>query len=151
MIERFMRHVSPEPNSGCWLWTSTCTRGGYGRFTVARGHLALAHRFAFEHFKGVIPNGLHLDHKCRVRSCCNPDHLEPVTPRENLLRGEGFAAKNARKTHCVHGHEYTPENTLAVPGGRTCRKCRVATERRFRERRKLSADGNPPARKEGES
>lgn len=87
---RFWDKVSPEPMSGCWLWTGAITSGGYGSAgggpRVARWG-AYAHRMAYQALIGPIPQGLQLDHKCRIRSCCNPDHLEPVTNRENTIRG----------------------------------------------------------------
>lgn len=112
-MDRFMSHVSPEPNSGCWIWTATGTRGGYGMFrtgTKRDGSNKLAHRVAYVLLKGPIPHGLHLDHLCRVRCCVNPDHLEPVTNKENCRRGNtGIAC--AAKTVCPAGHPYDLKNT----------------------------------------
>ena len=119
-------HYIPEPNSGCWLWIKALDRYGYGQINI-RGRSLRAHRVVFEEAKGPIPAGLVLDHKCRIRSCVNPDHLEPVTVAENLMRGEGPAAQAARKTHCIHGHAFAPENTRVyknVKGWvRQCREC----------------------------
>lgn len=114
----------------CWLWTGAIVRG-YGVFTpVIPGPLLRAHRYSYELLVGPIPDGLQIDHLCRTPLCVNPAHLEPVTPRENTLRGNTFQAKNLAKTHCVNGHEFTPENTLLrkpsprLPnGGRWCRTC----------------------------
>lgn len=93
-VDRFMSHVSPEPNSGCWLWTASGGSGGYGSFSIGRARANLmAHRVSYEMFRGPIPEGLHIDHLCRVRCCVNPAHLEPVTPRENVNRGIGGAGK----------------------------------------------------------
>lgn len=131
--ERFWNFVLPEPNSGCWLWSGSLVWGGYGQFKVSRNTVR-AHRFSYQFLVGPIPDGLHLDHKCRVRSCVNPDHLRPVTIRENNLLGEGPAAWNMAKTHCPAGHEYTPENTRI--GGRNksrfCRACQAEANRAFR-------------------
>ena len=111
-LRRFEAKVSPEPNSGCWLWTGCLTTGGYGMLQLDGGRIPkYAHRLAYEHHVGLIPEGLQIDHLCRVRSCVNPSHLEPVTQRENGLRGESMAAQQARQTHCIHGHEFTQENT----------------------------------------
>lgn len=96
-----------------------------------------AHRYAYEHFIGPIPEGLQVDHLCRVRNCVNPDHLEAVTCRENVLRGDGVAAANARATHCPQGHAYDEANTYTwTNGGRHCRACaRIKTrEQRARTR-----------------
>ena len=116
----------PEPNSGCWLWTGSVLSSGYGRIGIG-GKEYLAHRIVYEMLIGPIPDGLELDHKCRVRPCVNPDHLEPVTHIENVRRGEaGFARRNQylSRTHCPHGHPWTHENTIRnARGHRHCREC----------------------------
>lgn len=135
-LERFWIRVEPEPNTGCWLWSGTLYLGGYGRFTTETRSQQAAHRWAYEHYRGPIPEGLQLDHLCRVRSCVNPDHLEAVTARVNTLRGKGRTARNAAKTHCVRGHEFTPENTrLCEAGKRKCRECLKVLHKRRRLRR----------------
>lgn len=109
--------------SGCWLWTSPLPPSGYARYTI--GYKAYqAHRLSYETYIGPIPDGLQLDHLCRVRHCVNPTHVEPVTNWENLKRGVGPSAINARKTRCNRGHPYTEDNTHINPAGaRRCRKC----------------------------
>ena len=106
--ERFWAKVEPEPNSGCFLWTGFVSPSGYGIFRERyRGKGTGAHRYAFEATRGPIPNGLNLDHLCRVRSCVNPDHLEPVTHQENVRRGLVSTSAKARhqaRAECVHGH-----------------------------------------------
>ncbi len=111
----------------CWLWTGSLNADGYGNFR-GRG----AHRVAYELVIGPIPEGHTLDHLCRVRHCVRPDHLEPLTLGENVLRGEGWSALNARKTHCPQGHAYTPENTLLYRDHRYCRACRLDFQQRQR-------------------
>lgn len=126
------KHIAPEPNSGCWLWMGLLFEGsGYARTGVGArtGATQLVHRRVYELLRGPIPGALPLDHKCRVRCCVNPAHLEPVTPKENLLRGEGACAKNARKSACKNGHVFTPENTYArSDGARGCRACNAARQ-----------------------
>lgn len=109
----------------CWLWIAKCHALGYGQFKVGT-KMKQAHRVGYELLVGPVPDGLDLDHLCRVRGCVNPAHLEPVTHRENILRGDSRMAENARKTYCSKGHEYTPENTYvrpAKPNSRFCREC----------------------------
>ncbi len=122
---------------GCWLWRGQIDRHGYGQISV--GNLTKqAHRVSFEAFRGPIPDGLDIDHKCRVRHCVNPKHMEPVPRRVNILRGQGICGNNARKTHCKHGHEFTPENTLRHGNGRKCLTCARAAVRRYQARRRKS-------------
>lgn len=86
---RLERHYTPEPNSGCWLWTASLTGAGYGQISDPdrRSHPLLAHRVSYALHVGPVPDGMDLDHLCRVPSCINPRHLEPVTRSENLRRG----------------------------------------------------------------
>lgn len=109
--ERIAEKINPEPNSGCWLWGASLDRKGYGQIMLHRNDLRRAHRVVYEAFKGPVPAGLDLDHLCRVRSCVNPDHLEPVTRAVNLNRGIKNRAALHAKTHCPNGHEYTADNT----------------------------------------
>lgn len=128
--DRLMAKVTPEPNSGCWLWMGHTMKNGYGVIGVKEDPskkmaIRLAHRISYELANGAIPDGMQLDHKCRVRCCVNPDHLRAVTQRGNLLCGMGASGVNSRKTHCKHGHELTPQNTYSYPGTewRKCRTC----------------------------
>ena len=129
LIERLMDNISPEPNSGCWLWMAQLSDKGYGAIKV-NGRPRRAHRICYEEIVGPIPDGLHLDHLCRVRCCVNPRHLEPVTLQENLARGldnsrsrETYRTNMAARTHCLRGHEYNSKNTTAYNGKRQCRVC----------------------------
>jgi len=129
-----------DKKESCWLWTGSLQGSGYATIRLGgRGSkFQMAHRAAYEILRGPIPDGLQLDHLCRVRHCVNPDHLEPVSGRTNLLRGTSFSAENAAKTHCAHGHEFTPENTKARRSrpGRQCRTCERRFKREYRERQR---------------
>ena len=130
-----------DTGGSCWNWTAGVDGRGYGAFKL-NGRQLGAHVVAYRRLVGPIPEGLVLDHLCRNPRCVNPDHLEPVTQRENVVRGEAPAATNARKTHCKRGHEFTPENTIDHPRGRNCRECgRLMKERR---RAKARAEGRKP-------
>lgn len=132
-IEIFWAHAT-VPNAGaCWEWRASIDRKGYGVQTF-RGRTFLAHRVAYFIRHGPIPLGLTIDHLCRNRRCVNPRHLEPVTVRENTLRGAAVTAINARKVACVAGHPFTEGNTyLRRDGARTCRTCSAVRCRRYRE------------------
>ena len=120
--ERFWERVVPEPNSGCWLWTGALITGYGVLWEKERDGNIYAHRFSYELHHGPLPDGLQLDHLCRVRSCVNPDHLEPVTPRVNTLRApDQVAAVNARKRFCSRGHAFTYREP--VTKNRRCRSC----------------------------
>jgi hypothetical protein len=133
VLERIMQRT--DRSGSCWLWTRSRNGKGYAEIKVGGRHHAV-HRLAYELLVGPIPAGLVLDHTCRVRHCVNPEHLEPVTNAENILRGEGFGAKNAAKTHCPQGHPYDEVNTVIRPNGnRRCRACHNAsTNRKVRNR-----------------
>lgn len=130
--QRFAEKVSIGAPDECWLWRAGLGTNGYGRFRL--GKHKQAHRVSFEWARHRIPDGLQLDHLCRVRNCVNPNHLEPVTSRENTLRGETLAAECASKTHCPQGHPYDDQNTLQESGGRY-RRCRSCARERDRARR----------------
>lgn len=111
-----------DRSGSCWIWIGAINPTGYGAVWMD-GHARRSHRVVYELLVGPIPEGLDLDHLCRVRSCCNPDHLEPVTRRENLLRGNPDVQR-ALATHCARGHEFNASNTYVTPtGGRRCRTC----------------------------
>ncbi len=117
----------------CWVWTAAKIKSGYGVFRL-NGRQQKAHRVAYAWANGAIPDDLVMDHLCRNRACCRPTHLEPVTDQVNVLRGISPFGINAAKTHCVHGHEFTPENTGTQPAknGRTARLCRECSRIRCR-------------------
>ena len=126
LSERFENLYMPVTESGCWLWLGSINRGGYGKLSI-NGKTVTAHRAVYEQHLGKIPVGLCLDHKCKVRCCVNPSHLEPVTLKENIRRGDTgkmAGSFNRMKTHCLNGHEFSLENTKHYMGRRLCLKCR---------------------------
>lgn len=135
-----IEYVDHGYRTQCWDWLGACDAAGYGRITVD-GKSCYAHRVAYEALVGPIPENLTIDHRCENRKCVNPEHLVPATHRENILRGNGIAAQNARKTHCRHGHEFTEENTYCPPRGkgrwRQCRTCLRDRTRKYRARKAM--------------
>lgn len=137
--ERFDEQYIPEPNSGCWLWIGVHDGRGYGHIRH-NGRTTRAHRFSYERYKGPIPEGMYIDHLCKVPLCVNPDHLEAVSPKENTMRGTSFSARNARKTHCINGHPLADTNVYRHPcGKRVCLVCRRAQSRKYYYRQKKLA------------
>ncbi len=123
----------PKLDTPCWNWIGHGNQGGYGRLRF-NTEMLLSHRFLYELFIGKIPNGKQLNHICRNRRCCNPEHLEPVTNQENVGRGLTPILKgwNAKKTHCANGHPYSKDNTILKSNNkRVCRICRSANDRRY--------------------
>jgi hypothetical protein len=130
--ERFWSKVTPEPNSGCWIWIASLGTSGYGQFSVENRPLK-AYRVAYEALVGPVPDGLELDHLCRVRCCVNPAHLEPVTHAENMRRGDSF---QRNKTHCPKGHPYDPSKS---GNGRRCLPCTQASWTAYNRRKAVAA------------
>lgn len=130
-IDRWI-HRSVRPDGECWIWWGTKTRNGYGQ-VMFRGTHWMAHRAFYEYFVAQVPERLDLDHLCRNRACVNPWHLEPVTRSVNLYRATTVGKYNTLKTHCPHGHPYSPENTAVRRGKRVCRTCERDRATRIRE------------------
>ena len=136
---RFWKYVNKTDI--CWLWTGNISPNGYGRTSI-EGRTKYAHRVAYELLVGPVPEGLDLDHLCRNTRCVNPDHLEPVTHAENMRRGNGASGRNARKTHCKHGHPFDEDNTMFnCRGDRVCRVCNALRCKRGYEKRKAEGRG----------
>lgn len=130
--DRISTKIMPVTESGCWIWLGSCTPGGYGksRWMLRDQYI---HRITFQFFIGPIQEGLQIDHLCRVRPCCNPYHLEQMTPFENIMSGIGFGALNKQKAHCVNGHPYSGINLRTHPNGyRRCKACHVETFKKFK-------------------
>lgn len=140
---RFLKFASvAHEGSPCVRWCGGFSDTGYGSFSGEGRKRTNAHRWAYEHWVGPVAKGLHLDHLCRNRWCVNPQHLEPVAPRENWARGDGplLAARLRAATHCSKGHEFTEANTyVSREGRRTCRACRRERQARFRARQRRAA------------
>lgn len=154
MTERLAKHSVPEPNSGCVLWLGAVNNHGYG--VLGRtGRNRFAHRVAWRLANGPIPDGSHVCHKCDVPSCIKPSHLFIGSAKHNIAdcvaKGRHFWAA---KTHCPHGHEYTPENTvvrkrasgtfrrcLACLRGAWARRSAAISAARAASRAKLIAEG----------
>ena len=110
LTDRFWKQVDKTNN--CWVWTGNLNDHGYGRFGINYKRFYV-HRLSYEYYKGKISSELEVDHLCKNRRCLNPDHLELVTHRENLLRSPTIAAIETAKTHCASGHEYSKDNLYA--------------------------------------
>lgn len=134
--ERFWSKVDKDGPNGCWVWTAGKTGWGYGAFKIA-GKQRPAHIVSYELVVGPVPTGLELDHLCEVISCVNPEHLEAVDHRTNMLRtATTGAAVNSQKTHCVHGHQFDAVNTYwRADGSRECRRCRADAASRSHTRK----------------
>lgn len=143
-VPRFWDKIRLPDQNGCMLWTGAVRPDGYGQFQLHnKEKIYYAHRLAYEILVGAIPEGLQLDHLCRVRNCVAVSHLEPVTQTENLRRGnssKSWAAIQRSRTHCKNGHKFSPENTRVVKeGNKTVRRCRACDREktaRYRARRR---------------
>jgi hypothetical protein len=136
--QRIWANIYPEPNTGCWLWGASEARGGYGQVHWQKRTRRI-HTVVYEILIGS-PGDLDLDHRCRTRLCCNPDHLEPLTRQQNLARGQGLIwMKRRERDACKHGHPFTPENTHHDGKGRVCRTCRRIKNQKYRSRQKEQA------------
>lgn len=130
LMSRFFANVRQDGD--CWRWTKTLTDDGYAPFYLARAQAVRAHRWIYELLRAEIPDGLQLDHLCRVRDCVNPWHMDVVTSGVNTRRGlAAVTSWHARKDRCKNGHPFDVANTYVHPvtGHRICRACRANRER----------------------
>jgi hypothetical protein len=139
MIQLKDRITKPNGEIGCWVWNGALSHDGYGRFGRHINGERYVHRIMYEYYFGTIPDGLTIDHLCRVRNCCNPFHLEVVTLTENISRGNyGW---HGQKTHCPRGHEYNVDNTyFNKRNERYCRACGSMHQRAYKARKKAEAN-----------
>lgn len=146
-IDRILRRTKENPETGCWEWQGPLDSVGYGSIGIG-GHNTRHvrnHRVTYEFFIAEIPDGLVIDHLCRNRPCCNPWHLEPVTHKVNLHRGETITAANAAVTHCPQGHAYDAANTHRNrDGSRRCRACQYLQTKASRARRAAELTPDSP-------
>lgn len=132
LLPRIARRIVLDEH-GCWIWTAADNGVGYG-VAYFEERMQCTHRITYKVIVGPIPEGLKLDHLCRVPACCNPDHLEPVTHRENVRRGNAGGHYWAALTHCKRGHPFDEQNTARRSGRRHCRACARITQRARRAR-----------------
>lgn len=140
---RLLAKIDRRGEDECWPWAAARHASGHGRFKSPDGRHESAHLSVYRYFVGEVPDGMELDHLCHTRDescpggstcphrgCVNPAHLEPVTVKENRLRGRSFSAVNARKTHCPQNHPLGGDNLVAskLPW-RVCKTCHYARER----------------------
>lgn len=143
ILEFVLPRIEIDIETGCWNWKLSTTNG-YAQGTIgseldgSRRHLHSIHRELYEELFGVIPGDLQLDHLCRNRRCVLYRHLEVVTNKENVLRGNSPAAQHAKQTHCKNGHELKPENLYKETNyyGGKIRRCRICVRQRQNEARR---------------
>jgi hypothetical protein len=123
-MERFWSKV--DTSGECWMWIGKLNNRGYGAFYLDR-RIVLAHRTIYAWAHGSVPEGLVVDHQCNTPACVRPSHLKAMTQLENVRRG-----RSAGKTHCVHGHPFTPESTIYRGDGTGWRSCRICKRERDR-------------------
>lgn len=141
--DRFDPLVSPKVlGSNCWEWTGSYNSNGYPRYNCKKpGMGTIPYRISWKILVGDIRHTL--DHLCRNPGCVRPSHLEDVPMGVNVMRGSNPFAVNARKTHCINGHEFTKENTLVKSDGRRCRECvKVKSREWHRANRRKKREGD---------
>lgn len=138
----YLRSRCVVTENGCWLWQGCISDGRYGSLKY-KGRIRRAHCVTYELSVGPVPDNLELDHTCKVTTCINPEHLEPVTHKVNVQRGDlkhVSGKRYAAQTHCIHGHPYEPHNLyLDKKGHKSCRTCARDRNRAARQVKKLQS------------
>lgn len=131
-MQRFFSKIKFNEKTTCWDWMASTDKDGYGQFWLNKKYHK-AHRVSYELIKGVLTKGLTLDHLCKNKKCCNPEHLEQVSIQTNLKRAfHQISTINSKKTHCNNGHEFTPDNTYITPlGKRQCNECQRQRKKKY--------------------
>jgi hypothetical protein len=145
VAERLWPRFELKPDTGCWMWQGADNGKGYGQIWM-NGRMRRVHRIAYLLTFGPLPADKQIDHLCRERACLNPEHMQVVSNRENVARGNGPGALAARTNRCKNGHEFTPENTYHYTHsqskgggpGRRCNTCHAATNRAYKQRQKAA-------------
>lgn len=136
-LEKVLAQYSPEPNTGCWLWSGYVTGNGYGSISI-NGLPEPVHRFIFRKLVRPIISGYEIDHLCNTPICINPKHLEQKTPKENKMRSNCPPAINAKRTSCIHGHSLSGENLYLYKRKdgtrRYCKQCMRDRKKQSKER-----------------
>lgn len=137
LIDRFLAGFELNEATGCWTWIKGRNQRGYGKFAVTPSDQWYAHRFAYVWFVGPIEIGKQVDHICQNPSCVNPLHLQLLSPKDNNAKSNSPSAKNKKKTHCIHGHEFSKENTFYVENRRQCKVCSILRKRKYRQNKRI--------------
>ena len=138
-LDRFLNKIQEDPQTGCWLWTASRNRNGYGHFYPVGNKHIFAHRWSYEFFVGPLSPDLDVDHLCNVRCCANPTHLRLCSHQENIFAAHSNAPpkQNRAKESCIAGHEFSGVNLItwfnSHREGRATRTCRICKNRRNRE------------------
>jgi hypothetical protein len=133
--KRFLTKVLINNKTKCWEWTASLNSKGYGQFYFNGKTSGRAHRYSYTHYKGQIPPDKVVDHLCNNKKCVNPKHLALASNKENVLKGTGVTALNAKKTHCLRGHALIGENLRFIKNhdGHTERRCVTCAKERTRK------------------
>jgi hypothetical protein len=127
--EKILSKLIINKENNCWEWQGSLDKDGYGYFKIRNKQERKryrSHRVLYDFFKGITNNSMVIDHECKNRKCCNPDHLREISTYENLMsNSNGIGSVNSKKTHCKNGHEFTDLNTYVWKKERHCKTCKA--------------------------